>query len=307
MRALAAAALLALVAPAASAWTGFYGSGDAPRAAAARPAQGPAARDRAPARADTSISAPRPAAGAAGSRPAAGDTSSRPASGDAGLCVRAILAAQERHGIPGNLLLGIGLQEAGTRRGGRLTVWPWAVNAAGEGRLFDTREAAMAWVRARREAGVRSIDVGCLQINLRWHPAAFASLEEGFDPWRNADYAARFLKSLHRKTGDWTLAAGSYHSFTPARRDVYLASLRRNLSAANARLDELSALAGPVLAAAPAAPQVRARPAPAPARAAPPLTGGFWAGWLSEGTGAERRSLYARRDLEPLLPRFASG
>ena len=293
----ALALALALTTPAASAWTGFYGSGAAPREATA-PDRASEPRGRAPS---------RPASGDVDVRPATGDVGPRPPAGDAGRCVRAILAAQERHGIPGNLLLGIGLQEAGTRRGGRLTVWPWAVNAAGEGRLFDTREAAMAWVRARRGAGVRSIDVGCLQINLRWHPGAFATLEEGFDPWRNADYAARFLVSLHRKTGDWTLAAGSYHSFTPARRDVYLASLRRNLAAANARLSELSALAGTAGGSAPAAPAVRAGPRPAPARPAPPLEGGFWASWLSEGSGANRRGLYARRDLEPLLPRFAAG
>ena len=304
MRVAAGAALLAmsLTASGASAWTGFYGNG-APRAAEA-PVQ--SLSDRDPSRAGSGDIDFRTSSRGTSPRPAAGDTSVRPAAGDAGLCVRAILAAQERYGIPGNLLLGIGLQEAGTRRGGRLTVWPWAVNAAGEGRLFDTREAAMDWVRARRAAGVRSIDVGCLQINLRWHPDAFATLEEGFDPRRNADYAARFLVSLHRKTGDWTLAAGSYHSFTPARRDVYLASLRRNLAAANSRLTELSALAGPVAVSAPATPQANTSPRPAPARAEP-LTGGFWAGWLSEGTGADRRSLYARRDLEPLLPRFASG
>ena len=284
MRIVAFAALLAFTASAAPAWTGFYRS---ERAADPAPAAAPstAAQDHA----------------SGGGAP--GDAGSRPASGDAGLCVRAILDAQDRYGIPGNLLLGIGLQEAGTRRGGRLTVWPWAVNAAGEGRLFDTREAAMAWVRARRAAGVRSIDVGCLQINLRWHPDAFAALEDGFDPRRNADYAARFLLSLYRRTGSWTLAAGSYHSFTPARRDVYLASLRRNLSAANARLAELGALAGPV----DAAPGTSRPAGTPPAPALPPLEGGFWAGWLSEGTGAGRRSLYARRDLEPLLPRFAAG
>ena len=286
-RGAAAAIALAVIASPVFAWSGFYGGTgrEEPRpvaAAAVRvaPVQEPAPREAAP---------------------------PRPATGDAGLCVRAILDAQDRYGIPDNLLLGIGLQEAGTRRGGRLTVWPWAVNAAGEGRMFDTREAAMAWVRARQGAGVRSIDVGCLQINLRWHPDAFSTLEEGFDPWRNADYAARFLKSLHRKTGDWTLAAGSYHSFTPARRDVYLASLRRNVAAANARLPELQGLAGSAVVAASAAPEARTRPQPARARREPPMEGGFWTAWLSEGTGADRRSLYARRDLEPLLPQFAPG
>lgn len=213
---------------------------------------------------------------------------------DAAICLRAILDAQERYGIPGNLLLGIGLQEAGTRRDGMLTVWPWAVNAAGEGRLFDSREAAMRWVRERQAAGIRSIDVGCMQVNLRWHPDAFVTLADGFDPRRNADYAARFLRDLYRQTGDWEVAAGSYHSFTPDRRAVYLASLERNLAVANDRRDAFEALARSVPAG--------RRGAAAP----PPLEGGFWAAALSDGTGAGRRSLYSREDLQPVLPSFRS-
>ncbi len=213
-----------------------------------------------------------------------------------GVCLRAILDAQVRHNIPGNLLLGIGLQEAGTRRDGALTVWPWSVNAAGEGRLFESREAAMRWVWDQQEAGIRSIDVGCMQVNLRWHPEAFQSLADGFDPVQNADYAARFLRSLYDQTGDWELAAGSYHSFTPEHRDVYLASLERNLAVVNERRDELETLAYAL---------------PASARSAGQATqlqtrveGGFWAAALSDGTGAGRRSLYSQEDLRPVLPTF---
>ena len=58
--------------------------------------------------------------------------------GPEGVCIREILAAQTRHGIPDNLLLAIGLQEAGVNRDGVLTVWPWSVNAEGTGRVFGT-------------------------------------------------------------------------------------------------------------------------------------------------------------------------
>jgi hypothetical protein len=230
------------------------------------------------------------------SEPAAAAVLPDPVEGDAAICLRAILEAQERHGIPNNLLLGIGLQEAGTRRDGTLTVWPWAVNAAGEGRLFESAQAAMDWVRLRQAAGVGSIDVGCMQINLRWHPEAFQSLEEGFTPALNADYAARFLRDLYEQTGDWRVAAGSYHSFTPELRDIYLASLDQNLTVANERYESFAALAR----AAPGTSPDR-RP-PAPPRA--PIQGGFWAASLSDGTGAGRRGLYSRQDLQPVLPRF---
>jgi hypothetical protein len=74
-----------------------------------------------------------------------------------------------------------------------------------------------------------SVDVGCFQINLLQHPAAFASLEEAFDPSANAAYAARFLLSLRDRTGSWENAIAAYHSATPelgnAYRDNVLASL----------------------------------------------------------------------------------
>jgi soluble lytic murein transglycosylase-like protein len=70
---------------------------------------------------------------------------------------------------------------------------------------------------------VRSIDVGCAQINLMYHPSAFASVEQAFDPASNADYAARFLKELRDTTagGNWMTAAGDYHSLTPELAEPY--------------------------------------------------------------------------------------
>lgn len=221
--------------------------------------------------------------------------------GPEGVCIREILAAQTRHGIPDNLLLAIGLQEAGTRRYGHFTVWPYAVNAAGEGRLFDSRNAALDWVAERQASGIRSIDVGCMQINMRWHPDAFASVSEGFDPRVNVDYAARFLKRLHRRTGSWMQAAGSYHSFEPEYRDVYLDRLQKNISAANARLPEFQALAS----ASPVAVRKRkpvAKSSGSYDRLAAKAT------WGARIGGAEnaRRSLYSAHEMQPVLPQFTT-
>ncbi|EAR51730.1 Hypothetical transmembrane protein [Oceanicola granulosus HTCC2516] len=223
-----------------------------------------------------------------GTRSAAPATAVAPA-GDAGLCVREILIAQERYGIPDNLLLAIGLQEAGVTHQGRLTVWPWAVNAAGEGRIFQSPQDALGWIRSRQAAGVESIDVGCMQINLRWHPDAFTSARQGLDAAVNVDYAARFLVRLHGQTGDWLTAAGSYHSFTPDKREIYLASLTRNIAVANERAPALAALAG-------AAPPAAARLAEAPA--------GPGIAWSTARDGA-RVSIYSAQGLQPVLPAFA--
>lgn len=212
-------------------------------------------------------------------------------------CISAILAAQERYGIPNNILLGIGLQETGRKLDGELTVWPWAVNAAGEGRYFGTATEAISWVNDRLSHGIRSIDVGCMQINLRWHPKAFRTLQEGFDPTINADYAARFLVDLYQRTGNWAVAAGSYHSFTPEKRDRYLKSLRRNVAVANQRFDEFRKLA-----------EVETHAGQNQQFATNAETtdglGVFWSASLSDARRDGARSIYSEALVQPMLPTF---
>ena len=81
--------------------------------------------------------------------------------------------------------------------------------------MFDTKAEAIAAVNGHRACGARSIDVGCMQVNLMHHPDAFASLDEAFDPDANARIAAQFLQQLLAQTGSWPLAVAGYHSLTP--------------------------------------------------------------------------------------------
>jgi hypothetical protein len=146
------------------------------------------------------------------------------AAADGGLCLAAARRASAAHGVPEDVLVALTLTETGTRRDGTLQPWPWAVNVGGPGHWFDTRDAALAFAYDRYRAGVRNFDVGCFQINFRWHSGAFASLEEMFDPTANADYAARFIAAHHAETGDWTEAAGRYHSRTEEHASRYRAA-----------------------------------------------------------------------------------
>ena len=98
----------------------------------------------------------------------------------------------------------------------RLRPWPWTVDAGGDGRFFASRAAAIAAVRALRQAGVQAIDVGCLQIDLRDHPGAFRTLDQAFDPVANARYAAGFLNRLFARLHSWKAAVAAYHSQSPA-------------------------------------------------------------------------------------------
>jgi hypothetical protein len=131
-------------------------------------------------------------------------------------CTAAIATAERDGGIPAGLLAAIGQVESGRMDpvSGTVRPWPWTINAAGIDHFFASKAGAVAAVTALRARGVASIDVGCLQVNLMHHPAAFANLEEAFDPLANALYAARFLNQLFSGAGDWSAAAAAYHSKT---------------------------------------------------------------------------------------------
>jgi hypothetical protein len=169
--------------------------------------------------------------------------------GPIGLCRAAIAAAERAANIPPGLLHAIGRVESGRRdpETGAFGPWPWTINAEGRGQFFPTREAAIAAVRQLQAQGVRSIDVGCMQVNLRHHPEAFRSLEEAFDPFANARYAARFLTELQASRNDWLRAASHYHSNTPAFAEAYRARVEAAWPEERARAAAYSAAVAPRL------------------------------------------------------------
>jgi soluble lytic murein transglycosylase-like protein len=160
---------------------------------------------------------------------AAAEANSDPsASSDpAAICDQVASEAARRTGVPLSVLKAISLNETGRKRGGAFRPWPWTVNMEGKGVWFGSRDEARAYVYKEYGRGARSFDVGCFQINFKWHGQAFRSIDEMFDPLANALYAARFLLTLHAETGDWGRAAGAYHSRTPEFADRYQARFER--------------------------------------------------------------------------------
>jgi tetratricopeptide (TPR) repeat protein len=137
-------------------------------------------------------------------------------------CVRYVQAYERSLTIPAGLLTSISYVEAG-RPGpnGKTVAWPWTINVNGKGMYFETKEEAVKATRKLLDEGQRSIDVGCMQVNLRYHPNAFASLDEAFEPATNVAYGAKFLKSLHDLQGSWPNAVERYHSSEDGRRAEY--------------------------------------------------------------------------------------
>ncbi|MBV1885952.1 MAG: transglycosylase SLT domain-containing protein [Parvibaculaceae bacterium] len=142
-------------------------------------------------------------------------------------CRQAAYALEDIHHTPRGLIAAITLTETG-RRGpqGKLEAWPWTINAEGRGYHFTSKREAIRAVRRLMAEGKRSIDIGCMQVNLRFHPRAFTSLEEAFDPEANIAYGISFLKDLHRKSRSWDMAVGNYHSYSPALNQRYFKKVR---------------------------------------------------------------------------------
>jgi len=123
-------------------------------------------------------------------------------------CEPEILQASERYGIPVGILYAVGLTETGNSG----SLQPNALNIEGKAVFPASRAAALAELDQARQDGARLIDIGCMQINLRYHGGEFARVEDMFDPRRNVDYAARFLVSLKRRHVSWSMAVARYHA-----------------------------------------------------------------------------------------------
>lgn len=132
---------------------------------------------------------------------------------DRSVCQQVGQAAEQAFGLPAGILAAIGKAESAQ--------WPWTANVDGAAEVYPNKAEALDALTRVRSPKPANIDVGCFQISMRYHPDAFPSLDQGLDPVANANYAARFLRELHERTGDWPGAIGLYHSATEVRRMEY--------------------------------------------------------------------------------------
>ncbi len=133
------------------------------------------------------------------------------ASAKADPCSSAIERASRQTGVPAPLLHAIADLESGMQLRDRRVSWPWAVND-GRPLMFRNRETALAHVETLLAAGRENVDIGCMQINWRWHGGAFGSPAALIEPTVNVLYAARYLAALRGELGSWAAAVSAYHS-----------------------------------------------------------------------------------------------
>ena len=124
--------------------------------------------------------------------------------------------------IPTGLLLGIGKAESGRIKNDEIVIWPWTINHAGKSLFFDNKNQMKKYISKHVKEGDNNLDVGCMQINLKWHKHNFKDIKDMIAIEPNVSYAASFLIQLKSKYGTWEKAIKHYHSSDPVKNKPYL-------------------------------------------------------------------------------------
>lgn len=145
------------------------------------------------------------------------------------VCEAEMIRASRESAVPLPVLYAVALTETGQRG----ALHAYAMNIHGRPAFNATlSDALLTFERARRQ-GETLVDIGCMQINYKYHGKQFTSVEAMFEPARNVDYAASFLRKLHDREGTWTSTVARYHAGpgnAPAQK-TYVCAVIRNMVA----------------------------------------------------------------------------
>ena len=142
------------------------------------------------------------------------------------LCENKIESVEIQTEIPKGLLLGIGKAEAIRKIKNKFVIWPWTINHAGKSMFFDTKKQMRNYVFKNLKRNDFNMDVGCMQINIKWHKNNFKKISDMFEVNPNISYAASFLQQLKNKHGSWDNAIKHYHSSDPKKNKPYLIKVK---------------------------------------------------------------------------------
>lgn len=127
-------------------------------------------------------------------------------------CFKIIRDAEIKHGIPKDLLYSIAYVESRGR--------PWTVYANGEGKYFASITKAQQFIEDQKEDGTEIFFVGCMQLCMKSHGKKFKEIKDILDPEKNIYFAAKLLKQLYKKFGNWEDAVKYYNAST--QKEAYL-------------------------------------------------------------------------------------
>ena len=142
---------------------------------------------------------------------------------DYDVCQLLAKEAEEAFNLPSGILSSIARVESGRKtKNNDYKAWPWTINDNGKGLFFDDRQSAIEYISNQNKLNNTQLDIGCMQISVKWHAHAFSSPESMLDPYTNIAYAAIFLEELYQTHGNWELAIRYYHSAEKEKNDPYL-------------------------------------------------------------------------------------
>ena len=72
------------------------------------------------------------------------------------------------------MLTAIGLTESGRYiNKSKPIIWPWTINIKTKSLFFDNKKQMLKFLNSQIEEGNFDFDVGCMQVNLKWHGKYF--------------------------------------------------------------------------------------------------------------------------------------
>jgi hypothetical protein len=118
-----------------------------------------------------------------------------------------------KHGISPYLLYAVALKESARyhRNKHSVTPWPWALHGPDGAAYPETEDHARELLAAKLER-TPLVDVGLLQINVRWHGHRVESPDALLDPLTNLYVGAAILaETIRSAPEDLALGVGRYH------------------------------------------------------------------------------------------------
>ncbi len=134
-------------------------------------------------------------------------------------CLKAINLIKDQTNVPKLLLLKVAKVESGF--GLHKTPWPWAIQVQGKSYYFKTQSAATLYIKQLLALRIENFDVGCFQINWRWHKDKVRTPQELLNPIKNTFIASQFLNDLKAQHHSWMKAIAYYHSSNPQKGAAY--------------------------------------------------------------------------------------
>lgn len=115
---------------------------------------------------------------------------------------------------------------------------PNTLNVDGKAYFFSSPGEAARAIQSMAKTSYE-IDVGCSQITIRWHGAAFRDIGALLDARANISYAAWHLATLKDRFGSWQKATERYHSFQTERGRSYACKVMLVMKESRANANDL--------------------------------------------------------------------